>query len=91
MSPDGRARARVADDGVIELTSTDGTVRIGDNRMAISASDQISISTGKASIVLKKDGSIALAGTSVTIDGGGAVQVKSGGDVTVKGSKIGGN
>lgn len=91
VSPDGRSRVRVADGGLAELTSPGGTVRVRNKQLTVDAPDELELTTGRASIVMRKDGSIVLNGTSVTIDGGGAVQLKSGGDVTVKGSKIGGN
>lgn len=89
-SPDGRSKVTVADGGDIVIASPDGAVRVGDKGVRITAADQLDLRTGKASIRMRKDGSIAIAGSTLTIDGD-VVQVKSSGDVTIKGSKIGGN
>ena len=54
----------------------------------IEAADSVSIKTGDASITMKKDGSIVIKGKDITIDGSGKVNVKAGGDVVMKGSKV---
>jgi hypothetical protein len=50
--------------------------------------DHITLSTGNASIVLKKDGTIQIKGTNIIIEGSGPVVVKSGSDLTLKGARI---
>ncbi len=58
---------------------------------AVEAGDQIAFKTGSASIVMKKDGTIAIQGKDITIKASGKVNVKATGEVTVKGKKIGQN
>jgi type VI secretion system secreted protein VgrG len=62
----------------VENVTKDLTVTA--KKIQITASDEISISAGKASITLKKDGAI-------TIDGG-KIQIEGSGDVSIKGSKV---
>ena len=45
--------------------------------------------TGSASIVMKKDGTIAIKGKDITVNGSGKIGIKASSDVVVKGSKIG--
>ena len=47
----------------------------------IDAGDQITLKTGKASIVMKKNGDIVIKGKKITTKGSG--------DVVIKGSKVG--
>jgi type VI secretion system secreted protein VgrG len=55
---------------------------------ALEATDEISLTSGSASITLKKDGTIQINGKDVTIEGSGKVNVKASSDVIIKGSKI---
>jgi type VI secretion system secreted protein VgrG len=48
----------------------------------------VSIKTGSASITMKKDGTIQIKGKDITIDGSGKINIKAGGDIVMKGSKI---
>jgi len=54
----------------------------------LSATDEISIVTGDASIVMKKDGTITIQGKNITIKGTGKINAEASGDMTLKGSKI---
>ena len=54
----------------------------------VDAGDQISLVTGSASIVMKKDGTITIKGKDITIEGSGKINVKASSDVTIKGSKV---
>ena len=63
------------------------TLKVGKN-LAISAADSISFTTGSASIVMKKDGSILIKGKDITIEGSGKISVKASSNVVMKGSKI---
>ncbi|MET0348969.1 MAG: type VI secretion system tip protein TssI/VgrG, partial [Rhizobacter sp.] len=63
------------------------TLKVGKN-LAINAADSISITTGSASIVMKKDGTIVIKGKNITIEGSGKISVKASSDVVMKGSKI---
>ncbi|HEX6708665.1 MAG TPA: type VI secretion system tip protein TssI/VgrG [Albitalea sp.] len=65
----------------------DETLKIGKNLM-IDAGDSVSIKTGSASITMKKDGTITIKGKDITIDGSGKVNIKAGGDLIAKGSKV---
>jgi type VI secretion system secreted protein VgrG len=56
--------------------------------LTISAGDAITITTGDASISMKKDGTIVIKGKDITVDGSGKINVKAGGDIVMKGSKI---
>ena len=63
------------------------TLKVGKN-LAINAADSISLTTGSASIVMKKDGTIVIKGKNITIEGSGKISVKASSDVVMKGSKI---
>ncbi len=56
--------------------------------LVIEAADSVSIKTGDASITMMKDGTITIKGKDITIDGSGKVNVKAGGDIVMKGSKV---
>jgi type VI secretion system secreted protein VgrG len=79
------------------------TVSIGKNRkhsvgenddlavgkqLVIDAGEEIVIKAGDASITLKKDGTISIKGKDISLDGSGKINVKAGGDVILKGSKV---
>jgi hypothetical protein len=55
----------------------------------ISAADSVSITTGSASITMKKDGTITIKGKDITIDGSGKINVKASSDIVMTGKKIG--
>ena len=65
----------------------DDKLSVGKN-LVISAADSVSITTGSASITMKKDGTITIKGKDITIDGSGKINVKASSDVVVKGSKV---
>jgi len=77
---------KVADDRKVTV-GDDLVVSVGKN-LRITAGDSISIVTGKASIKMKKDGSIVLNGVDVTVNGKGKVDVKAKNNVVMKGKKI---
>ena len=66
----------------------DDAVKVGKN-FVLDAGDSITLKTGSASITMKKDGTIAIKGKDITINGSGKIGVKASGDVVVKGSKVG--
>lgn len=78
------------------LTVTGGrTVSIGKDdaltvgkTLSITATDSITLTTGSASLTMKKDGTISINGKDVTVDGSGKINVKASSDITMKGSKI---
>jgi len=55
---------------------------------ALTAGDAITLTTGAASITLKKDGTIVLRGKDITLDGSGAITIRAGQNVVIKGQKI---
>jgi type VI secretion system secreted protein VgrG len=79
------------------------TINVSDNRSAtvgkndqlsvgkklvIDAGDEITITTGSASISMKKNGDITIKGNNITIEGSGKINVKASSDVVIKGSKV---
>jgi len=56
--------------------------------MTISSNKDITLSCGKATINMKKDGTITINGKDVTMQGSGKITVKASKDVIVKGKKI---
>ncbi|WP_445577856.1 Phage-base-V domain-containing protein [Pseudomonas sp. E141] len=60
---------------------------VGKN-FVLNAGDSISLTTGAASITMKKDGTIVISGKNITIDGSGAINIKANRNVVVKGQKI---
>ncbi|WP_342113457.1 type VI secretion system Vgr family protein [Pseudoduganella sp. OTU4001] len=56
--------------------------------LVIDAGESVTIKTGNASITMKKDGTVIIKGKDITIDASGKVNVKAGGDIVMKGSKI---
>lgn len=75
--------------------SDDKTITVG-KTLKIDVADEITIATGEASITMKKDGTINIAGKDITLKGSGDITVKSSGDIkvsadkdiTMKGTKI---
>jgi type VI secretion system secreted protein VgrG len=59
------------------------------NNLNISAGDSVTITTGDASISMKKDGTITIKGKDITVDGSGKINIKASSDVVIKGSKVG--
>lgn len=56
-------------------------------KIVISAGDEITLVTGDAQLVMKKDGTVTIKGKDITIKGSGKVNVKADSDVVIKGSK----
>lgn len=65
----------------------DDATKVGKN-LVIDAGDSVLIKTGKASISMKKDGTIVIKGKDITVDGSGKINAKADGDIVMKGSKI---
>ena len=63
------------------------TINVGKN-LVIDVGDQIVIKTGKASITMKKDGTIQIVGKDILVKGSGKIDVKASKNVTIKGQKI---
>ena len=62
-------------------------VKVGKS-LAFDVTDEITLKCGSAQITMKKDGTIIVKGKDITIDGSGKINLKAGGDITAKGSKI---
>jgi type VI secretion system secreted protein VgrG len=90
-------------DSRTDEVAKDETISIGKNRKAeigqddslnvskkliIDAGDSITLTTGSASISMKKDGTITIKGKDITIQGSGKINVKASSDVVIKGSKV---
>jgi type VI secretion system secreted protein VgrG len=65
----------------------DDSLTVGKN-LKITAADSITLTTGSASITMKKDGTITIKGKDITVDGSGKINIKASSDVVMKGSKI---
>lgn len=59
-----------------------------ERKVTIEASDEIVLTTGSASIIMKKDGTIMIKGKDITVAGSASIAVKSSGDIIMKGKKI---
>jgi type VI secretion system secreted protein VgrG len=57
-------------------------------KLTIEAGDEILIKTGKASIHMKKDGTIEISGKDIKVEGSGEINVKATKNITMKGQKI---
>jgi type VI secretion system secreted protein VgrG len=74
--------------GKRETTITkDDTLNVGKN-LIVRATDSISITTGDASITMKKDGTVVIKGKDITVEGSGKINVKAAKNIVMKGSKI---
>jgi type VI secretion system secreted protein VgrG len=58
------------------------------HNLVIQAGDSVTISTGDASISMKKDGTITIKGKDITVQGSGKINHKADSNITMKGSKI---
>ncbi|MDH4607580.1 type VI secretion system tip protein TssI/VgrG [Pseudomonas sp. BN102] len=67
--------------------SQNDSLDVGKN-FSLSAADSITLTTGSASITMKKDGTIVISGKNITIDGSGAIDIKANRNVVIKGQKI---
>jgi type VI secretion system secreted protein VgrG len=76
----------IGDDRSVAI-SKDDQLNVG-KKWTVTAGDQITLKTGDASIVMKKDGTITIKGKDITIQGSGKINVKADSDVTIKGSQI---
>jgi type VI secretion system secreted protein VgrG len=90
----GKRTESVAKDEEISL-GKDRKVTVAENdnltvgkNLVIDAADEITLKSGDASVILKKDGTITIKGKDITLDGSGKVNIKASSDVTIKGSKV---
>ena len=66
----------------------DDTLKVVKN-LIVDAGDSVTIKTGSASIMMKKDGTIVVKGKDLRFEGSGKITTKAAGDVVIKGSKVG--
>jgi type VI secretion system secreted protein VgrG len=66
---------------------TDDTLNVGKN-LTMVAGDMITLQTGAASIVMKKNGDITIKGKNITVQGSGKINATASSTVTIKGSKV---
>jgi len=89
----GRTESVAKDEGVTitggrkASVGKDDSLSVGKN-LVIDAGDSVSITTGSASITMKKDGTIVIKGKDITIDASGKINAKASSDIVMKGSKI---
>ncbi|GAA0293617.1 type VI secretion system Vgr family protein [Rhodovulum strictum] len=81
------ARALKVGKGAVTQVAQDMGVKVGKN-LVIEAGDSIVLKVGKASMAMKKDGTISIEGKDITLKGSGKITAKASGEVTIKGSKI---
>ena len=83
---DGKENLTVGDNRATKVEKNDD-LQV-EKKLSITAGEQITLQSGDASIVLKKDGTITIKGKDITIQGSGKINIKASGDVIVKGSKV---
>jgi len=77
------------DEKMLVGSKDDCTVKVQQGKLVVTCGGpEVSITCGGASAVLKKDGSITLKGTQVTVEGSASLTLKSSGVVKVSGSQI---
>ncbi len=79
-------RETVANNETISI-GRDDVLTVGNN-LAIDAGDSVTIRTGKASISMKRDGTITIQGKDITVKGSGVIDAKASKNVVIKGKKI---
>lgn len=82
----GGRSVKVAKDQAHDVTGKVGVT--SGKSVTVQAADEIVLSCGDASIVLKKDGTIAIKGKDIALDGSGKITGKADGDIVLKGSSI---
>ncbi len=93
-SVSGNASANVGGDesrsvsgGRTTSVGKDDSLSVGQN-LVITAADSVSITTGSASITMKKDGTITIKGKDISIEGSGKIGIQASGDVKIKGQNV---
>lgn len=82
----GAQSVTVAKDRTLKVDGTKA-VKVAKD-LIIEAGDSVSITTGSASITMKKDGTIIIKGKDITIEGSGKINAKASSDMVLKGAKI---
>jgi type VI secretion system secreted protein VgrG len=90
----GARQLDVAKDDILSVngnhnvTVTKGETRQIGKKLTITAGDQITLTSGSASITLKSNGDITINGANITLKGSGKITVQASSDVVIKGSKV---
>ena len=58
-------------------------------KINIIAEEELTIKVGKASISMKKDGTVQISGKDLDLKATGKINIKASSNVTIKGSKVG--
>jgi type VI secretion system secreted protein VgrG len=82
----GNRSESVAKDKSVSVTGNE-TTSVG-KKYALTANDEISLVTGDASIIMKKDGTIQIKGKDISIIGSGQITGKATKDMVLKGKNI---
>ena len=82
----GGQNTQVGKARVVKIGEDDG-LSVG-KKLVIEAGESITLKTGNAEFVLKKDGTISINGKDITFEGSGKVTAKATGDMVIKGRKI---
>ncbi|MCE6959794.1 type VI secretion system tip protein VgrG [Cereibacter sphaeroides] len=81
----GRSLSVAKDD----MQKADGAMGISVGKTyVLDVKDEVTIKCGSAQVTLKKDGTIVLKGKDITLDASGKINLKAGGEITAKGSKV---
>jgi type VI secretion system secreted protein VgrG len=83
---DGAHELKIGEKSLTQVGEDAGMV-VGKN-LTIEAKDSITIKTGSAEILMKKDGTITIKGKDITVKGSGKVNVDASSDIVMKGSNI---
>ena len=83
----GGSESRNVTGGRTTSVGKDDVLTVG-KTLEMVAGDSITIKTGKAMLIMKKDGSITLKGKDVLIDASGKIDIKADKDIGMKGKNI---
>jgi type VI secretion system secreted protein VgrG len=79
-------KIQVGGDSKVEIAKN-ASMEVG-KKFSLTAEDEIELKTGSATLLMKKDGTIEIEGNDISIKGSGKINVKAGGDIAIKGSKV---
>ena len=74
--------------GNLNVSVSKGETRQIGKKLSITADDQITLTSGSASITLKSNGDITINGANITLKGSGKINIQASSDVVIKGSKV---
>jgi type VI secretion system secreted protein VgrG len=74
--------------GNLTVSVSKGETRDIGKKLSITAADQITLTSGSASITLKSNGDITINGANITLKGSGKINIQASSDVVIKGSKV---